>query len=116
LPIECLELGEISQELFSASGWDACTSPSIKYRLHQSKLGRTDLRTQQDGRRPPLDDIDAEILLLLRKYPFFTVRTIAESLGIPVSTICPHLVEKIGFKIFLHRWAPHTLTAELKQK
>jgi hypothetical protein len=40
---------------------------------------------------------------------------IAESLKIPVATICSHLVDKIGFQ-FLLRWVSHTLTSELRQK
>jgi DNA-binding Lrp family transcriptional regulator len=58
-----------------------------------------DLRTQYAGGRPPLDDINAEILSLLQKYPFSSMRTIAESLEMPVSTIHSHLVEKIDLKL-----------------
>jgi hypothetical protein len=116
LSMKGLKLGEIAKELSSAYGQDAYIPLSIKYWLHQIKLGRTDLRTQHPGGRPPLDDIDAEILSFLRKYPFSSVRTIAESLEIHASTICEHFVEKIGLKIFLLRWVPHMLTSELRQK
>jgi hypothetical protein len=44
------------------------------------------------------------------------MRTIAESLKIHASTIYLHLIEKIGLKIGLLRWVPHTLTNELRQK
>jgi hypothetical protein len=53
---------------------------------------------QYAGEQPPLDHIDAEILLRLGKYPLYSVRTIAESLEIPASTIYFHLVEKIENK------------------
>jgi hypothetical protein len=49
---------------------------------------------------------------VLRKFPFSSVRTIADSLNIPVSTIYTHLVEKIDLGIFLFRWVPRTLTGE----
>jgi hypothetical protein len=49
LHIKGLKLGEIAQELSSAYDSNAYTSPSIKYWLHQIKLGRTDLRTQHGG-------------------------------------------------------------------
>jgi hypothetical protein len=62
-----------------------------KYWLHQVNLGRTDLRAQYAGGRPPLDDLDAEILSFLRRYPFSSVRTIANSREIPASTIYSHL-------------------------
>jgi hypothetical protein len=61
-----LKLGEIAKELSTAYGPDAHTPPSIKYLLHQIKLGETDLRTQHAGGRSPLDDTDAEILSFLR--------------------------------------------------
>jgi hypothetical protein len=44
------------------------------------------------------------------------VRTIAESLNIPDSTIYTHLVEKIGLKIVSIRWIPDTLASELQQE
>jgi hypothetical protein len=111
-----LKLGEIAEEPVSAYGPDAYTPPSRLYWLHQIRLGRTDLGTQHAVGRPSLGDIDADILSILGKYPFFSVRTIAGSLGIPVSTIYFHLVEKIGFKIFFLRWFSHTLTRALQQK
>jgi hypothetical protein len=82
---------------------DACTPLSIQYWPHQISLVTTDRRTQHAGGRPPLDDIDTEILSLLRKYSFSSVRTIAKSLGIPVSTLYFHLAKKIGLKLFLLR-------------
>jgi hypothetical protein len=44
------------------------------------------------------------------------VRTIADSLEIPASTVYFHLVEKIGFKNYLLRGVPHLLTDELRLK
>jgi hypothetical protein len=106
LHIKGLKLGEIAQELSGTYDPDAHTPPSIKYWLHQIMLGRTDLRTQRAGGWPPLDDIDAEMLSFLRKYPFTSVRMTAESLEIPVSTFYSHLVEKIGLQNLFLRWIP----------
>jgi hypothetical protein len=114
--IKGLKLGGIGQELSSAYGPDVYTPPSIQYWLHEIKLGRTDLGTQHAGGRPPLNDTDPEILSLLRKYPFSLVRTIADSLEIPASTVYFHLVEKIGLKNLLLRWVSHMSTSKLRQK
>jgi hypothetical protein len=103
-------------ELSTLYGEDAYTRPSIKYWLHQLKLGRTDLTTQHVGGRLYLDNTDAEILSELRISPFSLVRTIADSLSIPASTVYLHLVEKIGFKNSFLCWVPHMLTEELPQK
>jgi hypothetical protein len=116
LRINGLKLEETAQELSSAYGPDASTSPSIKHWLYQIKLEAKDLRKKHAGGRPPLYDIDAENSSFLRKYRFSSMRTIAESLEIPASTIYFHLVKKIGLKIFLLRSVPHTLTSELRQK
>jgi hypothetical protein len=70
LGIKGLKLAEIAKDLSSAYGPDAYTPTSIKYWLHPTKLRRTDLRAQHAGARPPLDDMNAEIVSLLRKYPF----------------------------------------------
>jgi hypothetical protein len=116
LHIKGLKLAEITKELSRVYGPDAHTPPSMKYWLYQIKPGRTDLRTQHAGGRLTLDNIDATFLSLLRKYPFCSVRTIAESLEIPASAIYSHLVEKIGLKICSLREVPHTLTSELRQR
>jgi hypothetical protein len=110
LHLKGLKLGDIFVELSSLYGDDAYTRPSIKYWLHQLKLGRTDLTTPHVGGRRYLDDIDAEILSVLWISPFSSVRTIADSLGIPASTVYLPLVEKIGFKNYVLRWVPHMLT------
>jgi hypothetical protein len=116
LQVEDVKLDEIATELSNTSGLDADAPPSIKYWLHQIKLGRTDHLTQHVGGRPPLDSIKAEIISILRQFPFSSVRTIAGSLNIPASIISIHLVEKIGLKNLLLRWVPHALTSELRQK
>jgi hypothetical protein len=111
-----LKLGDIVVEHSTLYEEDAYTRPSIKYGLHQLNLGRTDLTTQRVGGIPYLDDTDAEILSLLRISPFSSVRTIADSLSIPASTVYLPLVEKIGFKNYFLRWVPPMLTEELRQK
>jgi hypothetical protein len=65
------------------------------------------------GGRLTIDGTDAEILSVLRRSPFSSVRTIADSLDIPASPVYFHLVEKIGFKSSALRWVPHLLTDEL---
>jgi hypothetical protein len=105
-----LKLGDIVMKLSTLYGEDAYPQPSMKYWLQQLQLGRTDFTTQHVGGRPDLDDTDVEILSVLRISPFSSVRTIADSLGIPISMVYLHLVEKIGFKNDFLRWVPHMLT------
>jgi hypothetical protein len=47
LRVKGLKHGEIAKELSRAHSPDAHSPASIKYWLHQIKLGRVDLRTQQ---------------------------------------------------------------------
>jgi hypothetical protein len=107
LRIKGLKLRKIARELSSAYDADVYTAPSIKCRLHQIKVGRPDIRTEPAGGRALLDDIDAENVSLLRKYPSASGRTIAESLYIPVSAIYAHLVEKMGLKFLTSLGSPH---------
>jgi hypothetical protein len=100
LHVKGLKLDESATELSSTDGQAASAPPSIKYRLHQIKLGRTDLQTHHVGGRPPLEDNDAELIFVLRKFLFSSVRTIAESWNIHASTISDHLVEKTNFTFF----------------
>jgi hypothetical protein len=116
LHLKGFRLGDIVVELSTLYREDAYTAPSIKYWLHQLKLGRTDLTTPHVDGRPHLDDTDAEILSVLRISPFSLGRTIADSLSIPASTAYSHLVEKFGFKNNFVLWVPHMLAEELWQK
>jgi hypothetical protein len=52
LHLKGLKLGDVVVERSNPYGEDAYTRPSIKYWIHQLKLGRTDLMTQQVGGRP----------------------------------------------------------------
>jgi hypothetical protein len=85
--IKSLELDEIDMGLSNAYNRDVFAPPSIKHWPHQIKLGRTGLQIQHVGGRPLRDDIDAEIISVLRKFPFSSVRTIDDSLNILVSTV-----------------------------
>jgi hypothetical protein len=116
LHLKSLNLQQIAAEPSSAYGQDADARPSIKDCLRQIKLARPDLQTPHLGGQPPLDDVDFEMLSLLRKFPFPSMRTITGSLTIPASTVYSHLMEKIGLKTFLLRWVPDALTGELQQK
>jgi hypothetical protein len=110
------KLRDIVVKLSSLYGQDAYVRSSIKYWLHQLRMRRKDFTTQHVGGRPSFDDTDTDFPSVLRISPFSLARTIADSLGIPASTVYWHLVEKIVFKNSLFRWVPHTLTDELGQK
>jgi hypothetical protein len=116
LHIKAIKPQEIATELSIAYGQNAYERRSIKYSLHRVKLSRSDLQRRHTGGRPPLDDVDAEILSFLRKLLFSSVPTTDDSLNVAVSTIDSRLVKTIGLEIVLLYWAPQMLTAELPQK
>jgi hypothetical protein len=116
LHLKGLKLDDLVTELSDMYGQDAYAKPSIKYELHQLRLGRNNLTTQHMGGRSTLNDTDAEILSIPRKSPFSSVRAIADCLGIPVSTAYFHLVEKIEFENDIHRCVPLLLTHEVPLK
>jgi hypothetical protein len=90
LHLKNLKLGDVAVELSNVYGQDAHPRSSIKYWLHQLKLRRKDLTTQRVGGRSPLHDTDTEILSVLRVSQFSLVRTIADSLSNPASTVYWH--------------------------
>jgi hypothetical protein len=66
------------------------------------------------GGRPPLGDIGAESISVLRKLSFSSVRTITDPLNIPASMISIHLVEGLVLNFFV-RWVPLTLINALRE-
>jgi hypothetical protein len=95
-----LKFCEIAPELSKTYGQAAHAMPSIKCRLRQFELGKTDLQMQDVSAQLPLDDVDTEVLSILQKLPFSSVPTIDDSPNISASAIDSHLVEGIEFTIF----------------
>jgi hypothetical protein len=122
LPCSCigfwnnLKLDSVPAELSGTYRQDADEPASIKYWLHQLKLGRIDLKTLHVRRRPPVDDIDAEIFSLLGKYPFASLQVIAEALAVSTSTVYSRLIERMGFKHDLLQWTPPVVREDLEQQ
>jgi hypothetical protein len=65
------KLQEIAAERSCAYRQDASARASMKYWLYEIQLRRIDLQTQHVAVRPPLDDVDVEVLLFPRQFPFF---------------------------------------------
>lgn len=106
----------IADSLQEVYGPDAYSLEKVKYWTHQFKLGRTNINNNKSTGKPPLDYLDANILKVLTDYPFSSVRSIAEVLKEPRSTIYEHLTESLGLKNYSLKWVPHELTCVMKQK
>jgi hypothetical protein len=66
--------------------------------------------------RAPLEDIDARILQVLEAEPWSSVRTVAEFLKIPASTVHLHLTTSLNMKSRHFKWVPHFLDDNLRAK
>jgi hypothetical protein len=88
----------------------------VKYWLHEIKLHRFGLSDRPNPGRPPLKDLDARIRQVLEAEPWFSVRTIAEFLKIPVSTVHLHLTTSLNMKSRHFKWVPHFLDDDLRTK
>jgi hypothetical protein len=53
---------------------------------------------------------------VLQKFPFSSMRTIADSLNIPALTIYAYLMEKIGLENLSVHWIPHRSISQLAHK
>jgi hypothetical protein len=97
----------IVAELASADGEQACAKKPVEYWVDQVKLGRTVMENEVKPGRPPLEDIDERILACLSHEPFFTVRSIAQVLGVAPVTVHRSLIMSLDMKPRHFRWSPH---------
>jgi hypothetical protein len=109
LPVIVAELAAISQE-------DAFDENRMKYWLHEIKLYRSDLSDRPSSGQPPLEDIDTRILQILEVESWSLIRTIAEFLKIPASTVHLHPTTSLNTKSRRFKWVPHFLDDDLRAK
>jgi hypothetical protein len=72
------------------------TTRRVKYWLHQLIIGRTNLQNKHSRGRPPVDDVDAQILAMLANRPSSSVLSIADAVGHPSSTIHVHMEQRLN--------------------
>jgi AraC-like DNA-binding protein len=77
----------------------------VEYWGHQVKLGRTTMEDQVKSGSLPLDDIDGRILACISREPFFTVRSIAQVLGLAPATIHRRFTISLDLKLRHFRWS-----------
>jgi hypothetical protein len=87
--------------------------PTVRFWMEQVRRGPDDLHDEHRPRRPPLDDIDTQIMRILGKSPFKSTRSRPQRLGISQGVGLHHLHEVFGFKRFHLRWVPHLVTDDL---
>jgi hypothetical protein len=85
-----MKLPAIVAELAAVSHEYAFDENRVKYWLHEIKFHCSDLSDRPSSGRHPLEDIDARILQVLEAEPWSSVRTNAEFLTIPASTVHLH--------------------------
>jgi hypothetical protein len=93
-----MKLPAIIAELAAVHHEDAFDENKVKYWPHQMKLHGSDLSDRPSSGRSPLEDLDARILQVVEAEPWFSVRTIAEFLKIPASTVYLHLTTSPNMK------------------
>jgi hypothetical protein len=87
-----------SQDSYSESG--------LKIWLLQLKICRTNLQNEHTGVRPPVDDIDAHILVMVVRRSLSSVRSIAEALRHSFLRIHIHVVQRLQLVNQYIRWVP----------
>jgi hypothetical protein len=109
-------LPAIIAELAAVSHEDAFDECRVNYWLPEIKIHRSDLSDRASSGRPPLEDIDAQILQVLEVEPWSSVRTIAGFLKIPASTVHLHLTTSLNMQSRHFKWVPHFLDDDLRAK
>jgi hypothetical protein len=107
---------DITDRLHAQFGEYAYKLRTIEFWITEVWLGRQHLHNENRTRRPPLDDFDAKILVILDKYPFESTSSIAGTLCVVYSTVLLHLHDSIGFVLFHLHWVQHLVTHDLREK
>jgi hypothetical protein len=103
-------------ELAAVYHEDTFDENRVKYWLHEIKLHCSNLSDRPSSGQPPLEDIDALILQVLEAEPWSSIRTIAEFLKIPASTVNLHLTTSLNMKSRHFDWVPLFLDDDLRVK
>jgi hypothetical protein len=77
-------------------------------------LGRMEIHGFRRSERPPINDIDDDIMFLLRSFPFLTVRAFAETLSVSPTTILQNLRNSLGVKPYHIPCVTHGLASHVK--
>jgi hypothetical protein len=110
------KLPGIVAELAAVYYENAFDENRVKYWLHEIKLHWSDLSDRPNSGRPPLEDIDARILQVLEAEPRSSVRTIAEFIKIPASTVHLYLTTFLNMKSRHFKQVLHFLDDDLRAK
>jgi hypothetical protein len=113
---KAMKLPAIVAELAAVYHEDAFDENRVKYWLHEIKLHRSDLSDRLSSRRHLLEDGDARIRQGLEAEPWSSVRTTAEFLKTPASTVHLHLATSLNMKSQPFKWVPHFLDDDLRAK
>jgi hypothetical protein len=111
-----MKLPAIVAEFATVYHGDAFDENRVKYWLHEIKFHRSDLSDRPSSGRSPLEDVDARILQGLEVEPWPSVRTIAEFLKVPASTVHLYLTSSFNMKSRHFKCVPLFLDADLTAK
>jgi hypothetical protein len=78
------------------------------------KTGRTSVLGELRAERPRLGHIDSKTVSLFTENGFHGIQTLAQELGVSVSTVYDRWVNVLGFLLEDTPWVPYLLTEQLK--
>jgi hypothetical protein len=90
----------MQQRLQAQFGQDFYTFRTVQLWIGEIRRGRQDLHDENCTGRPPLDDLDAKILVILDKSPFESIRPIADTFRDNLAIVLRRLYDSIGFRLF----------------
>jgi hypothetical protein len=105
---------QIAERIRQHYGEKDLSRTQVYFWVNEVKWGTTDLNAIASPEREPDESLAAVIAGKLDADPHFSARKLAQSLEIPVSTVCRYLTEVLGMKCRHLRWVPHTFTRAQK--
>jgi hypothetical protein len=106
----------IHARLQAVDGAPASALPSVYFRIKEFKCRREDIGDQPHSGRPPIGNLDTDILCVLHHRPFETVRSIAEQVCVSAATVNRRLTESLELQPRFLKWVPYLLKCDLKTK
>jgi hypothetical protein len=87
---------------------------SVDEWIRAFKIRRTSVLDERPAERPRLDHTESKTLSMFTENKFHSVRTLAQELGVSLSTAYDRLVNVLGFSSWRPRLVPHLLARQLK--
>jgi hypothetical protein len=106
---------EIHRRLASRYGLETYSLRSVQHWCQLFSSGRQNLHDDPRSGIPPIDHLDAKIMVCLEGEPFSSACSLAKALDVSPATVLSCLHNSLGMKNLHLRWVAHQSIDDLRQ-